>query len=207
MTLEDYIMTPSSPPPAAPSGQTPAAAPSNRRRILIAIGLAILGLVICAALFFAARALLTRPGAQPTATVQPTSAPPTSAAPTATPAQPTATAQPVGQPDYGQPPQPYIGHPSWYQETGIGQTKNWTIPVEADNVLVVGGFKVDGRDGGVYKAWFGGQTVTVSVTDGFALVIAKEWARDEFCFRVNQAKEFGWAHKYVEPLPGWTACQ
>ena len=104
------------------------------------------------------------------------------------------------------PPQPQLRHPTQYLETGVGNAKSWTFQLGADEVLIVGGFAVDGVDGGVYKAWQGSQEVTVSVTDGFALVIADEWARDEFCFRVGQAVQYGWAHKYVEPLTGWSAC-
>lgn len=115
-------------------------------------------------------------------------------------------AQPTQLPTYGQPPQPQIPHPALYVETGIGQTHNWTLPVDPDKVLVVGGFRVNGRDNGVYKAWPGGQTVVVEVTDGFAAIVKADWAKEEFCFRIGQARKYSWAHSIIEPLPGWPAC-
>lgn len=114
-------------------------------------------------------------------------------------------APPAQLPAYGQPPQPQ-GHPSLYVETGIGKTLSWTLPVDPDKVLVVGGLRINGRGNGVYKAWPGGQTVAVEVTDGFAAIVKADWAAREFCFRVGQARQYGWGHSIIEPLPGWPAC-
>ncbi len=214
---------------------TPPAAPSNRRRpILIGVALALLAFVTCVGLFLAAQRL-TAPSTQaPAATmsvaeaaqatvqagVQPTTMSfddqvatavaatqaAGQAAPTEPPsvveAPPAATTQPVGQP-----PQPQQRHPTQYLETGVGNTKSWSFNIAPDEVLIAGGWAVDGTSSGVYKAWPGSQSVTTSVTDGFALLIKKEWARDEFCFRVAQAVQYNWAHGTVTPLPGWNACQ
>lgn len=128
-------------------------------------------------------------------------------APAPTPAEPQPTAPaPQELPAYGQPPQPQVGHPSLYVETGVGQTRKWTIPIDPDKVLIVGGFTVNGRGNGVYTAYSGGQTVTVTVTDGFAAIVKADWAAAEFCFRVGQARQYGWGHSTLEPLPGWPAC-
>jgi len=108
--------------------------------------------------------------------------------------------------EYGQPPQPQRRHPSLYKETGMGQTREWVIDIDKDKVLIVGGVCVDGICGGVYKAVDGPKKVTVNVTDGFVLVGHRSWARDEFCFRVDQAIEYGWAHEDVQPLSAWSAC-
>lgn len=126
--------------------------------------------------------------------------------PPSAPAEPQPAPTPQGLPAYGQPPQPQIGHPALYVETGIRKTRNWTLPVDPDKVLVVGGFRINGRGDGVYRAYGGGQTVTVLVTDGFAAIVKAEWAYREFCFRVGQARQYGWAHSTIEPLPGWPAC-
>jgi hypothetical protein len=104
-------------------------------------------------------------------------------------------------------PQPEIGHPSLYVETGTEGTKSWTLEASDDEVVIVGGFCVDNRCNGVYKAYEGPVTVEVDVTDGFALVAVEEWSAQEFCFRINQARELGWAHEHVEPLKDWEPCQ
>lgn len=147
--------------------------------------------------------------ATPTVTSTPT---PTA---TATPPSPTATPRPAVAAPAPQvaptpvkespgPPPPQL-EPS-YRETGKGQTRVWTLVVGADKVLIVGGYRVDGRGPGVYKAYQGGQTVTVTVTDGFVLIVEAGFAPQQFCFRVGQARQYGWDHSIVEPLPGWPAC-
>ncbi|GEM_PF-5179085 len=141
-----------------------------------------------------------------TTTVTPPSQPPV--APSAPPVQPSAPAQPTPAqlPPFGQPPQPQVGHPSLYVETGVGQTRVWNQPVDPDKVAIVGGFRVDGTSGGVYKAFPQGQTVNTTVTDGFIAIVRSDWAQAEFCFRVGQAKQFGWAANTIQPLPGWAPC-
>lgn len=106
-------------------------------------------------------------------------------------------------PLYGQPPQPYIPHPSFYQETGIQKTRTWSVPVDSDKVMIVGGYTVDGQGGGVYKAYTGGQTVNVTITDGFVSVVLAKWGNNEWCFRIAQAVQYGWAHGTELPLAGW----
>ncbi len=108
---------------------------------------------------------------------------------------------------YGQPPQAYVPHPSFYDETGVSNRLfNWSIPVDADKVLIVGGYTVGGISKGVYKAFAGNQTVNVSVTDGFASVIKGEWGNQEWCFRIAQANQYGWLHQTEQPLTNWKAC-
>lgn len=136
-------------------------------------------------------------------TIEPLSSWPPCEPPVVAEAEPTV----VSPTEVGLPPQPQIRHPSWYDETGVSNTKSWTLTVPSGSILIVGGFIVDGSSNGVYKAWPGGQEVTVTVTDGFALVITNEWAEAEFCFRVAQAKEFGWAHEHIQPLEEWEVCQ
>jgi len=122
--------------------------------------------------------------------------------------EPTEAPEEVVLPEHGdEEPQPQIGHPSIYVETGTEGTRTWTLEASSDEVIILGGWAVDGTDGGVYRAIEGPQKVEVTVTDGFALIIVEEWARDEFCFRVAQAREFGWAANTIEPLPQWEDCK
>jgi len=106
---------------------------------------------------------------------------------------------------YDRPPQPQVGHPSYYNETGVSEKSGcWEVELrDEDFVLIAGGYIVNGREGGVYTAVQGPATVEVSITDGFIAIVVDEWAEEEFCFRVGQAVEFGWSHEIVEPLPGW----
>lgn len=109
-------------------------------------------------------------------------------------------------PNYDRPPQPQIGHPSFYIETGVNKDEQcWEIPIKEGFVAVVGGFTVDGVSNGVYKAIEGPKTITVRVVDGFALVAVREAAQGEFLFRVNQAIQYNWARNTIQPLPGWSA--
>ena len=108
-------------------------------------------------------------------------------------------------PGYGLPPQPYIPHPSSYQETGTGaHTQTWTVQVLDGTTLVYGGFTVDAETNGVYGAIQGPSTVTLTVTDGFYSVVKNEWAQQEYCFRLSQAVQYGWAHTHLHPLSGWS---
>jgi hypothetical protein len=135
--------------------------------------------------------------------------------PTATPTQ--TASQSAAAPDssapYNLPPQPQVGHPSLYLETGVpdpygsnvGQnTKHWRIKLLPGTVAIVGGFEVDGVSNGVYKAIAGPGVLDTTVTDGFVAITKAEWANAEFCFRLAQATQFNWAHQTVIPLPGWT---
>lgn len=94
-----------------------------------------------------------------------------------------------------------------YLPTGISGHNVWNIQIPSNGVLIVGGTDVNGIHNGVYQAWAGGQTVTVDVTNGFALVTLDKWSNWEFCFRVSQAVQYGWAHGTVSGIPGWAPCQ
>jgi hypothetical protein len=123
----------------------------------------------------------------------------------------TTTVGAVPAPEVSLPPQPQKRHPTWYAETGKEdngepETITWEIDVIPGTTLIVGGYEVNGREGGVYKAWSEAQSVQVTVKNGFVLLIQNEWAEEEFCFRIGEAETYGWAHSFVEPLPGWT-CQ
>lgn len=139
------------------------------------------------------------------------------ATPTPVPAQPTAV--PTSSAPYNLPPQPQIGHPSLYLETGVpcvnvngsmtcsdvdAYTKTYKIEILPDAVAIVGGFKVDGVDGGVYKAQAGPGTLQTTVTDGFVAITKKDWGQGEWCFRLGQAVQYKWAHAHESPLAGWT---
>lgn len=113
--------------------------------------------------------------------------------------------------DYGLVPQPYVPHPSSYQETGhtgsdLDKTITWNLQVLPNTILVIGGYRVDGIGGGVYKAIAGPATVTTTVTDGFYSIVASEWGQNEYCFRLGEAIRYGWAHAHLSPLSGWS-CQ
>ncbi len=145
--------------------------------------------------------------------VAPTAPAPTSVPPYVPPPapQPTPAAgpAPATTPSYGLPPQPYVPHPSSYQETGhtgsdAEKTQNWNIPVLAGTVLVYGGYTVNGESGGAYGAIAGPTTATITVTDGFYSVVTTEWSQQEYCFRLSQAIQYGWAHAHLHPLSGWS---
>lgn len=107
---------------------------------------------------------------------------------------------------FGMDPQRQIGHPPFYIETGISGTQKYCVEVPANGVVIVGGTDVDGKAGGVYRAYPKGASVKVTVTNGFLLVTLDEWARDEFCFRIGHAKQYGWVYSTVKPLDGWKSC-
>jgi hypothetical protein len=94
---------------------------------------------------------------------------------------------------------------AFYLATGITGKNEWTIEFPSNAVLIVGGFEVNGTSNGVYQA-FDVSPQKVAITDGFALVTLDKWANWEFCFRVYQAEQYGWAHETVTPLSGWTDC-
>lgn len=138
----------------------------------------------------------------PTATVTSTPTPTATAtpAPTATPRPAVTAPAPQAVPAAPEPERPY-------DQTGVGKTRQWTLSVPPEWVLIVGGYRVDGRkEEGVYKAYGGGQTVTVTVTDGFYRMVRAEAGPSEFCNRVRQARQMSWALSVMEPLPGWPAC-
>lgn len=150
------------------------------------------------------------PKATATRTPEPTATATATAQATATPvpqetATPAAGISPQTAPPG--PPQPQQRNPSFYERTGKGaNTRTWDVPARPGHILIVGGFCVDGTCNGVYKAVSADKARTVSVTDGFVLTIEDFWARDEWCFRLGQAQQFGWAHEHVHPLSGWVAC-
>lgn len=167
--------------------------------VLIAVGvLAILG-----GTFFLGRASAPNVAQQHDAPVQAPAAP--------APQQSKLSGPSASTDGYGLQPQPYIPHPSLYLETGHTgtdeqKTKTWTLNVLDGATLVYGGYRVDGVNGGVYGAIQGPTTVTITVTDGFVSIVTNDWAQQEYCFRLGQALQYGWAHAYLHPLTGWT-CQ
>lgn len=113
----------------------------------------------------------------------------------------------VRVPEHGdEEPQVQEVHPSLYVETGTEGTRTWKLTASDDEVVIIGGWAVDGADGGVYRAIHGPVEASVTVTDGFALIIVEEWAQNEFCFRIDQAEQYGWAHSTEQPLPIWEPC-
>jgi hypothetical protein len=119
---------------------------------------------------------------------------------------------------YDIPPQPEIGHPSFYAETGVPcanlpkgvkcsdtskNTKTYDWDLVPGTMAVIGGFTVDNISNGVYKVVQSGHVHT-TVTNGFVLAVINEWAENEFCFRIWQTITYDWAHDHVSPLSGWT---
>jgi len=182
--------------------------------ILGLVGLGVLfclGITSLVGLFFNPMTHQVTSPTQPDGVFQPPASQPT--APAAT-EQPTAS-QPVAPAPYNLPPQPQVGHPSLYLETGVPDpyginidqhTKHWRIELLPGTVAIVGGFKVDGVSNGVYKAIAGPGVLDTIVTDGFVAITKAEWANAEFCFRLAQATQLNWAHQTVIPLPGWATC-
>lgn len=137
------------------------------------------------------------------------------------PVQPVEPVQPIADNtdcmdvQYCDNPQPQIRHASLYLETGVpdpysedvnNHTKLWNFRVVDGMTAIVGGFTVDGTSDGVYRAIQGPGRVNTKVTDGFVEVIRSDWANAQFCERVRQAKNEGWAHQHIRPLDGWTSC-
>ncbi len=84
----------------------------------------------------------------------------------------------------------------YYEETGPS-TKVFILHVPQGWVGIIGGYRVDGVDRGVYKT-IGTGTHTHVVTDGFVLLIRKNQAKTEFQFRLDQARQNGWAHDHID---------
>lgn len=98
-------------------------------------------------------------------------------------------------------PQSYVPHPNFYVETTVSSKEyTWTIIVNEGEIGIAGGWSVNGQDRGTYKA-FGPGTYTMSIIDGFALTVEKQWALDEWNFRIGQAIQYGWSHKNLDPGP------
>jgi hypothetical protein len=92
-------------------------------------------------------------------------------------------------------------HPTVYEETRVSSVPvTFDLDVPVGYIAIVGGWEVDGVDNGVYRA-FGPGHQTVTIVDGFALLIEEEWGQAEFDFRVEQAEQLGWAHNTVDPGP------
>jgi len=175
---------------------------STTLKIILAI-VAIVALL--AGAFFLGGRVMNASTPANTPTAMPTETP-TPTAPASQPAGPSASTD-----GYGLQPQPYIPHPSLYLETGHTgtdeqKTQTWTLGVLDGSTLVYGGYRVNGVDGGVYGAISGPTTVTITVTDGFVSIVTNNWAQQEYCFRLSQAIQYGWAHAHLFPLPGWTPC-
>lgn len=135
-------------------------------------------------------------------------APPAAQAPAATsaPSSNSSSSADIGSvndaPAYGNDPELYVPHPLSYQETGVQGTVSWKIEVLSETTLIVGGWSVDGQDGGVYKAIHGPKTVSVKVADGFYSIVPDQWAQSEWDFRIGEAVKYGWAHAHETP-PTW----
>lgn len=98
-------------------------------------------------------------------------------------------------------PQMHIPHPNLYMETTVSSKEyTWTLVVNDGEIGIIGGWSVNGQDQGTYKALSAG-AYTVTIIDGFALTVEKQWARDEWDFRIAQAIEYGWAHANLDPGP------
>lgn len=88
----------------------------------------------------------------------------------------------------------------------------FTVPTGV--VLIYGAYKVsitlgDGKtyefEKGFYNALPEGTIVReLFLTDGFALLIEAQYARDEFCMRLAQAVNEGWAHEHLYRPATWT---
>lgn len=137
-------------------------------------------------------------------------------------ALPAVVQQPTASVPFGLNPQSYVTHPSLYLETGVpcqnqptssaftcdnrdSHTRHWRFELLPGSVAVIGGFIVDGVSNGVYKA-VGSGVVDTTVTDGFLAVVENQWANNEWCFRLGQARQFNWAHNTEQPLSGWSSC-
>lgn len=81
-----------------------------------------------------------------------------------------------------------------YQSTGSG-TKSISYYVCPQQIAIVGGYKMNGLEKGIYKV-VGPGTYTESITDGFVVVVDKSVAAKEWQFRLYQVKQNKWAIKY-----------
>ena len=95
-------------------------------------------------------------------------------------------------------------HATKYQETGRGGPKTWELYVPYKSVLIAGGPQVDGQDGGVLRAYSGDRQITLTVTNGFYLIVPREYAEEEWCRLLERAEQLDWACGTQEPLEGWS---
>lgn len=93
-----------------------------------------------------------------------------------------------------------------YYETGRDKTQTWNLRLPAGTTLVYGGYAVDGFSGGIYGAIAGPADITLTIRDGFAVLVPEERGREEYCFRIEQARQHAWAMGTQRPLSKWASC-
>jgi len=79
----------------------------------------------------------------------------------------------------------------------VGITKTFTRNVDACQIAIVGGYRVDGIENGVYEMICRSGSFSRTVTDGFVVLIPAELANGELDRRITQARLNGWAHQHV----------
>lgn len=94
-------------------------------------------------------------------------------------------------------------HPhGYYEDTAGPYQKTFILHVPEGWIGIVGGYRIDNLDKGVYRA-LGPGTHKTTITDGFALLIRLKDAKSEFQFRLDQARQNGWAYENIDwgPIP------
>ncbi len=92
-------------------------------------------------------------------------------------------------------------HPAIYSQTQVsGVPVSYIIDVPDGYFAIVGGFKVDDVNNGVYQG-LGPGHYTRTVTDGFVEIVRATWAKAEWDFRIGEATQFNWAHNSVDAGP------
>ena len=164
--------------------------------LLLLAKIILIGIVIILLAFAAKKYLFNGNGYNPgNYTNPPTSASNQTTAPNTNPNQTTAPVSQVAN------EQSYIPHTTMYESTGISGTKSWDLTVSDKEFGIAGGVSatIDGilyEDGAYIAVSPGPHKITVS--NGFFLLVPKEWAPGEFDFRVNQAHKFGWLANTVK---------
>lgn len=112
---------------------------------------------------------------------------------------PHAVEQPTADPGILQPI-----HHTEYGETGRGGPKTFELYVPYKSVLIVSGQEVDGQEGGMLRAYSGDRQITLTVTNGFYMIVPREYAEEEWCRLLEKAERLDWPRGTQAPLEGWT---
>jgi hypothetical protein len=73
------------------------------------------------------------------------------------------------------------------------------MELPAASVAIIGGYAVDRESAGVYEAQVGPGRLHVTVQDGFIAVVNSTSAQKQWCDRLDQAKQSGWAMAHQHP--------
>jgi len=112
--------------------------------------------------------------------------------------------QPIGDPDPASSEQYASSQPQgaaqiFWSPSGKGNTKTFSnVDVPEGYTGVVGGYIVNGTEGGVLRTVAGPAKITTTVTDGFVGVFRDDWVQSWIDKHLEQATREGWAYAVIE---------